>query len=158
MLTSYQLRSITPSDHVLVREIYAEAIESHAEPCYTSQQKDAWVALAWLPGVLDEPLNKGRGWLSFESNESAAFAVRFPPDRLALLYCRGRFSRRGHATFLLNHLELGARIDGQVSMVTEASYFGHSFLLSRGWIVQNVEIITIGGVYFQRYRMQKFLH
>ena len=88
------LRLVSPADHNLLREIYADAIETQAPALYTRDQVQAWAALAWLPGVLDRTLSDGVGWIS---GADEAFAMRYPEDRLALLYCRGRAARQGHA-------------------------------------------------------------
>ena len=93
----------------LLREIFADAIESQAPGLYTPDQIRAWTSLAWLPGVLDRLFRDGDGWIS---GEGAAFAMRQPQDRLALLYCRGRASRQGHGTALVKRIECDARADG----------------------------------------------
>ena len=69
MAGSCFLRQMTSADYSLVREIYAEAIESQGPACYSIEQIEAWSGLAWLPGVLDKPLHYGRGWLSFAQKE-----------------------------------------------------------------------------------------
>ena len=157
MLGSYQLKPLRPSDHKAVREIYVDAIESQGESLYTKEQIEAWHGLAWLPGVLDTPLIKGRGWISLENQNLAAFAVRYPLDRLALLYCRGVFGRRGHATVLLDHLEQEALEEGRTRLVTEASFFSYPLLLRRNWTLVAPEKIEIGGVSFDRFLMEKIL-
>ena len=43
------LRRIVPDDHSLLRDIYADSIESQAGLLYSEQQIQAWAALAWLP-------------------------------------------------------------------------------------------------------------
>lgn len=84
-MTCRRLRPLTEADHFVVREIYADAIESQGGGLYSPVQISAWAALAWLPGVLDRPLIEGRGWLSLENDEVEAFALRYPSDRLAML-------------------------------------------------------------------------
>ncbi len=157
MVNSHLLRPIRRSDHGLVRDIYAESIQSQGEAFYSLEQIQAWSALAWLPSILDSPLNYGTGWLSMDGNEVAAFAVRYPSNRLALVYCRGCFSRRGHGTSLLNQVEIDARDDHQKYLITEASLFGYQLFLSLGWTVEKPERIMIGGVKFDRFCMKKLL-
>ena len=158
MICSYQLKSLQPYDCKAVREVYVDAIESQGKGCYTKEQIQAWTALASLPGVLDTPIEEGKGWISFENQDIAAFAVRYPFDRLALLYCRGRFVRRGHASCLLDHVEKEAWEEGQIRLVTEASLFSYQLLLRRGWKFLAIEKIEIGGVSFDRYLMEKFFN
>ena len=145
------LRLTHSSDHRLLREIYADAIETQAVLLYTPEQIRAWAALAWLPGVLDRTLAEGHGWIS---GIDAAFAIRDPRDRLSLLYCRGREARRGHGSALLAQIENDARADGVERLRTEASQLSRPLLERRGWLVVAPETITIGGVPFERYRME----
>jgi|TARA_B100000085_G_scaffold271681_1_gene285357 GNAT superfamily N-acetyltransferase len=148
------LRLIVPADAALLREIYADAIESQASELYSDQQVKSWAALAWLPGVLDQTLMEGSGWIS---GGDAAFAIRYPPDRLALLYCRGRAARQGHGKALLDRIEADAIADGVTCLRTEASQFSRPLFARRGWRLVAPEIITIAGVPFERYRMHKAL-
>ena len=152
------IHQISFSDHSLIREIYADAIISQGHKFYNKQQIDAWSSLAFLPGVLDKPLNEGTGWTSSENKEVAAFLIRYPLNRLALLYCRGRFSRRGHATNLLLKLELEAYKEGQDYLYTEASFFSYPLLMKIGWKVIGLQRIDIAGIGFDRYLMKKKLY
>ena len=155
MRTYYQLKRLEDSHYHDVREVYVDAIEHQIADCYTKEQIQSWSSLAWLPGVLDRSLADGKGWISLEKQNVEAFAVRYPVEHLALLYCRSRSSRQGHATALLNRLELDAFEEGQNYLVTEASLFSYPLLLRRGWILLGPETIQIGGVSFDRFRMQK---
>ena len=146
------LRPIGPDDQFLLREIYADAIETQAPVLYSDDQVKAWAALAWLPGVLDRTFAEGSGWIS---GGDAAFAIRDPQDRLSLLYCRGKAARQGHGSALLARVEADARADGVQRLRTEASQLSRPLLERRGRRVVAPETITIGGVAFERYRMDK---
>jgi len=156
MNMKYELKPLQGSDHLVVREVYEDAIKHQIEGCYTQEQIQAWASLAWLPGVLDRSLLEGKGWISLENQQVEAFAVRYPLTRLALLYCRGRSAGRGHATALLDRVESEACEEGQAFLVTEASLFSYSLLSQRGWMLIAPETMQIGGVNFERFRMQKF--
>ncbi len=157
MGVSFDLIPITNSKHKLVREIYADAIYSQGLEFYNHDQMDAWAALAYLPGVLDRTLSEGKGWLVQIGNNTEAFAVRFPSNRLALLYCRGRSSRKGFATHLLSKIEHDARQEGIRTLYTEASFFSYPLLLKHNWIYTSMEEIKIAELAFLRYRMLKTL-
>ena len=146
------LRPIGLADAPLLREIYADAVESQAPGLYSDAQVRAWAALAWLPGVLDRTLEEGSGWIS---GDDAAFAIRHPQERLSLLYCRGSAARQGHGSALLARIELEAQADGVQRLRTEASQLSRPLLERRGWRVVAPETIRIGGVLFERYRMDK---
>tara|TARA_Y100001968_G_scaffold109275_1_gene98838 strand:- start:262 stop:735 length:474 start_codon:yes stop_codon:yes gene_type:complete len=156
-MNTFELRKLIDKDHHSVREVYQDAIQSQGHILYTPEQIDAWSAMAWLPGVLDRSLNEGQGWVSCHKQNIEAFAVRYPSDRLALLYCRGRSARSGHATALLDVVEQQARKEGQIKLVAEASLLSFSLLLRCGWVIKFPENIKIGGVLFQRYLMEKQL-
>ncbi len=157
MFLTPEIKPLQVVDHLKVRQIYVDAIESQGAAFYTKEQIKAWASLAWLPGILDRPLIEGKGLISFEKQSIEAFAVRYPCDRLALLYCRGRSTRRGHATALLDSLEKDALEEGITILKTEASCFSYPLLLRRGWTLIASETIEIGGLAFDRYRMKKYL-
>ena len=157
MNSSHRLRPFTTDDQLVAREIYADAVQSQAGVLYSADQISAWMALAWLPGVLDRPLREGRGWVCTIDGEVEAFALRYPVDRLALLYCRGRSSRGGLATVLIHQVEAEARAEGLMHLVTEASLCSFPLLLRCGWTLESAQSIEIGGVAFERYSMFKDL-
>tara|TARA_Y100001968_G_C19434930_1_gene759108 strand:- start:2640 stop:3116 length:477 start_codon:yes stop_codon:yes gene_type:complete len=151
----YEIRQLLDSDCSSLREVYQDAIQSQGLNLYNKDQIDAWSSLASLPGVLDKPLKEGKGWVSCEMGQVEAFAVRYPLNRLALLYCRGRSTRRGHATALLNRIEIDAKRDNQKQLFTEASLYSYPLLIRCGWISRSLEKITIAGVPFDRHIMEK---
>ena len=140
-----------------LREVYEDAIRTCDKSLYSQEQIEAWSALAYLPGILDKPLKQGVGWVSCVSNSIEAFALRYPNNRLALLYCRGRSSRQGHATALLHQIEKDTLKDRPINLKTEASLCSYQLLLRHGWTIIAPEEIQIGGVHFLRYLMGKTL-
>ncbi len=140
---------------MVLREVYEDAICTSSNSLYSEEQIDAWSGLAYLPGVLDKPLTEGKGWASCVDSVIEAFAVKYPQDRLALLYCRGRSSRQGHATDLLNKIDEEAQEDQTIRLSTEASLFSYQLFLNHGWKTISPETIKIGGVIFYRYLMEK---
>ncbi len=141
-----------------LREVYEDAIQTCDKSLYSQEQIDAWSALAYLPGVLDKTLQYGFGWVSCVNSKIEAFALRYPYNRLALLYCRGRSSRQGHATALLHQIEEDTLKDRPINLKTEASLLSYQLLLRHGWTIIAPEKIEIGGVSFSRYLMEKNLY
>mgnify|MGYP002014917314 CR=1 FL=1 len=141
-----------------LREVYEDAIRTCDKSLYSQEQIDAWSALAYLPGVLDKPLKYGFGWVSCVDQTIEAFALKYPHNRLALLYCRGRSSRQGHATALLDKIEEDARKERSINLKTEASLCSYKLLLRHGWKIIAPEQFQIGGVHFSRYLMEKNLY
>jgi len=152
------LRPCESSDEMALREVYEDAIRTCDKSLYSQEQIDAWTALAYLPGILDKPLKEGVGWVSCVNNTIEAFALRYPNNRLALLYCRGRSSRQGHATALLHQIEADTFKERPIHLKTEASLYSYKLLLNHGWKIITPEKIQIGGVNFFRYLMKKTLY
>ena len=157
MDSTVHLRPIRNVDHLVLREVYSDAIYSQCSTFYSIEQIDAWASLATLPSLFDRCLVNGSGWLLIKRKNVEAFAVRFPSNRLALLYCRGRSSRQGFATKLLYQIELDALNEGRRLLFTEASALSYPLLLRFGWIQDSVETILIAGVRFKRYKLSKRL-
>ena len=153
----YEIRQLVENDYPLVRDVYEDAIQSQGTNVYTKDQINAWSSLARLPGILDKPLEIGKGWVSCHRGQIEAFAVRHPLNRLALLYCRGRSARKGHATQLLRKIERDAKEENQTILFTEASFFSYPLLIRCGWKENALEQITLAGVLFERYLMEKRL-
>ena len=152
------MRPCESTDEIALREVYEDAIRTCNNSIYSQEQLDAWSALAHLPGVLDKPLKHGVGWVSCVNKTIEAFALKYPQNRLALLYCRGRSSRQGHATALLHQIEEDTRKARLINLKTEASLCSYQLLLRHGWKIIAPEEIQIGGVPFSRYLMEKTLY
>ena len=149
------LRKLEPSDSEKLREVYVDAIQGLGNDVYTQEQLNAWSSLASLPLLLDKPLLEGCGWVSCVQDEIEAFALRYPSNRLALLYCRSRSYRQGHATALLKCIEFDAQQEKQSLLFTEASLYSYRLLLNCGWRIITPEQLKIGGVNFHRYLMKR---
>ena len=106
---------------------------------------------------MDRALINGNGWVSCLDSEIEAFAIRYPTDRLALLYCRGRSSRQGHAKGLLNRIELDALASKEKSLKTEASLLSYKLFLSLKWQIIRLGSANINNVNFNHYVMEKKL-
>ncbi len=141
-----------------LREVYEDAIRTCDKSLYSQEQIEAWSALAYLPGILDKPLKQGVGWVSCVNQTIEAFALKYPANRLALLYCRGRSSRQGHATDLLHQIEKDTLNNRPITIKTEASLCSYQLLLRHKWTIIAPEEILIGGVHFSRYLMEKTLY
>ena len=143
---------------MVLREVYEDAIQACDKSLYSQKQIEAWSSLAYLPGILDKPLKQGEGWVSCVDKTIEAFAIKYPHDRLALMYCRGRSSRQGHATALLHKIEEDTFLDRPINLKTEASLCSYQLLLRHGWTIIAPQEIQIGGVHFSRYLMEKTLN
>jgi GNAT superfamily N-acetyltransferase len=154
-----ELRPLHPDDLPQVAEVYRDAVISQAAALYSPAQVRAWAAHGAADhGPFLDPLLRGFGLVSCGgTGEVEAFGLLDPPDRLALLYCRGRSTRQRRATALLGALEAHARSQGCRLLRTEASQLSRPLLERQGWRVEAEETAFYAGVAFQRWRMIKEL-
>ena len=158
-----QLRQLLGSDHVELLEVYRRAVQSCPAKLYTSQQRLAWADQAGSDDMAVPPspqlltcLQRGQGLVSCDGDGGiAAFAVRDPVDRLALLYCRPDQQRHGHGRALIEAVEQQARSEGVTRLTTEASLVSHPLLEQLGWQRSWQEELMINGVWFRRFRLHK---
>jgi GNAT superfamily N-acetyltransferase len=154
------LRLLQPSDVEPVLQVYREAVISQAAGLYTPRQIEAWAAHAQRSDAVRTALLRGHGLVSCAAEAVGsieAFALLDPIDRLSLLYCRGRSSRRGHGRALVSALEEHARRRGGSRLRTEASQLSRPLLERLGWWVEAEETVTFAGEAFVRWRMIKDL-
>lgn len=162
-----RLRLLQPDDAGAALAVLVDAVQSQAPALYRQDQVRAWCEHACAKADLPAALARGHGWASMACEDSAsplppdesleAFALRDPPDRLSLLYCRGRSSRQGRATDLLQAVETSAFAEGHRRLRTEASQFSRPLLERHGWSVEAPEVVLLAGVSFERWRMVKHL-
>jgi GNAT superfamily N-acetyltransferase len=154
------VRPLQQDDWDQVIETYADAVQTLATPLYRPDQIQAWAAYPGNDPAVREALGRGVGLVGTTPERPGAveaFALLDPLDRLALLYCRGRSSRRGLATRLVQGLEAHARTAGQTHLRTEASQLSRPLLERLGWQVEQEETILFAGAPFLRWRMRKTL-
>lgn len=162
------LRPLTPADHDAMVAVYRDAVLSQTRGLYSPAQIEAWAHHASRSSALMAPLREGFGLAStgdrrLEDGDSEdgdsieAFGLLHPPDRLALLYCRGRSCRQGRSSAILQALEQRAALQGIPRLHTEASQLSRPLLLRRGWQVEQEERVLFAGEWFERWRMIKSL-
>lgn len=154
-----RLRRLRPDDRPELIAVYREAVLSQAGGLYRPEQVRAWAHHAAGQPDLFHSLQRGYGLASLRGERIEAFGLLDGPAqqccRLALLYCRGRSSRQGRATAILEGLEAEARRLGCRLLRTEASQLSRPLLLRRGWRIEREERLLFAGQPFHRWRMIK---
>ena len=149
------LRQITIKDQLELKKVYFDSIQSLDETIYTQEQKRAWSSQAWNNPKFDRSINKGKGWLLTEKGLIVAFATRYPSNRIALFYCKGKFQRKGFGSKLLHKLEDEAKKEGLDYLSTEASLISYELFLRNEWKIIRKEKVIINNIFFERYKMTK---
>ena len=152
-----KLKQITKKDQLKLKEVYFDSVSSIDENIYSKEQKYAWASQAWENSEFQKSLIKGIGSKLIFNNKIIGFAIRYPENRLSLLYVRGDFKRRGFGTMILNSIERDALKSGINKLNTEASLISYKLLLKRKWEIVSKEKVNIKGLIFERYRMFKIL-
>ena len=151
------LRQITTKDQLELKKVYFDAIQSLDEKKYSKEQKRAWSSQAWNNPNFDKSITNGKGWLLSERGIILAFATRYPKNKIALLYCKGKFQRKGYASKLLHKLEDEAKKERLDSLSTEASLISYELFLKNKWKIIRKEKVTINNIFFERYKMIKII-
>ncbi len=149
------LKQISEKDQLNLKKIYFDSIISIDEKIYTSEQKRVWASQAWDNKYFNLSLKEGKGWLINEREKIIAFALRYPNNRISLLYCRGDSQRKGYATKLLQKIEKEAIKEGLPFLTTEASLISYKLFLKNSWKIIRKEKIIIKNLTFERYKMKK---
>ena len=151
------LRQITIKDQLELKKVYFDSIQSLDERIYTKEQKRAWSSQAWNNQNFNKSITQGKGWLLSEQGIIIAFAIRFPINRIALFYCKGKFQKKGFGSKLLNKLEDEAKNEGLDSLSTEASLISYKLFLKNEWKIIRKEKVIINNIFFERYKMKKII-
>ncbi len=149
------LRQITIKDQLELKKVYFDSIQSLDEKIYSQEQKRAWSSQAWDNPNFDKSITQGKGWLLTEQGIIIAFATRYPNNRIALFYCKGKFQRRGYGSKLLHKLEDEAKKEGLDTLSTEASLISYELFLKNQWEIIRKEKVIINNIFFERYKMSK---
>ena len=149
------LKQITKKDQLNLKKLYFDSIISIDERIYSLEQKRAWASQAWDNKNFNLSINEGKGWLINDNNKLIAFAIRYPNNRIALLYCKGDSQRKGYGTKLLHKLEKEAKKEGLTFLSTEASLISYKLFLRNNWQIIRKEKIIIKNLIFERYKMIK---
>jgi putative acetyltransferase len=155
-----RLRLLQPADVEAALQVYRDAVICQASALYTPSQIQAWAGHAHQGEAVRQALLRGHGLVSCADDRPSegpsdfeAFGLLDPMDRLSLLYCRGRSSRRGHGRALVQALEETARLAGCPRLRTEASQLSRPLLEGLGWWVEAEETVRFAGATFVRWRM-----
>ena len=149
------LRQITTKDQIELKKVYFDSIQALDENEYSQEQKRAWSSQAWENQNFDKSITNGKGWLLIKKGLIIAFAIRYPINRIALFYCRGKFQRKGYGSKLLHKLEDEAKKEGLNSLSTEASLISFKLFLKNEWKIIRKEKVIINNIFFERYKMFK---
>ena len=151
------LRQITIKDQINLKRIYFDSIQSIDEKVYSKEQKLAWSSQAWINLEFHKSITKGKGFIIEDLNKKIGFTIRYPENKLSLLYVGGNFKRKGIGNILIKSIEKEAFNEGISAIHTEASLLSYKLFLKNNWKEISKEKIIIQNIIFNRYKMFKDL-
>ncbi len=151
------LRQITIKDQITLKSIYFDSIQSIDEKIYSKEQKLVWSSQAWINLEFRKSITRGKGFIMEDINKKIGFAIRYPQNKLSLLYVRGNFRGKGIGNILINAIEKEALNEGISSIQTDASLLSFKLFLKNNWKIIHKEKIIIENLIFYRYKMFKNL-
>ena len=113
------LRQITIKDQITLKKIYFDSINSIDEKIYSKKQKLVWSSQAWMNLEFHKSITRGKGFMMEDLNKKIGFAIRYPENKLSLLYVRGIFRRRGIGNVLIKAIEKEASNERISSIQTD---------------------------------------
>ena len=152
------LRQTNIKDKFKLKSIYFDSINSIEGGIYSPEQKFAWSSQAWENKEFDRNFIKGNGWVIEINSKLEAFAIRYPSNRLSLLYCKSNSKGKGLGTRLLKKIEEDAKKNNIDTIYTEASLMSYRLLLKNEWKIIHKEKFFIKDTIFYRYKMYKDLY
>ena len=144
-----KLKQISKKDQLKLKAVYFDSINSIDENIYSKEHKFAWASQAWENSEFDKSLLEGTGSMLICDNKTIGFAIRYPENRLSLLYVRGKFKRKGFGTMIIDTIEREAFNSGINKLITEASLISYKLLLKRNWEIDRKDKISINGLTFE---------
>tara|TARA_B100000945_G_scaffold263238_1_gene221996 strand:- start:153 stop:614 length:462 start_codon:yes stop_codon:yes gene_type:complete len=149
------LRQITIKDQINLKKVYFDSIKSINEKIYSNEQKKAWSSQAWENTSFKKSIINGDGWLIEEKEKIIAFALRFPKNKISLLYCIAEYQRKGYGSKLICKIQDEAKEEGLNCLKTEASLISYKLFIRHNWEIIRKEKIIINNIFFERYKMIK---
>lgn len=150
-----EVRPLLVGEIPALAELYRDSVLRLGSLAYAPPQIAAWASYPDDAPKFTETLKQGISLVSVEGGELAAFGQLNPSDCVSLLYCGGRFARRGHATAIYRQLEAAARRQKIAVLRTTASRVSRPFFEKQGFSLVEVERNIFKGVEFERFKLEK---
>lgn len=152
------IRDYKDNDLTAIVDIFTASVHGLATPQYTAEQCHVWapmqpdlgewrLRLANLHTLVAENHNGILGFLSYDMN-----------GHIDLLYTSPTDARHGVASMLYEYAEAILIRSDVLNLVTESSLVARTFFESKGFTIDQVQLVQRKGIGFKRFVMQKTLH
>lgn len=149
------VRPFRDSDLDAVVELFTASVHHLAARHYDEAQRAAWAPVPPDRGAWRNRLGALQTLVAEQGGTLAGFVSYRPNGYIDLLYVSPDAPRRGVATALYHEAESALVSAGIKELTVDASLVAHAFFEHQGFLVEEMQTVTRGGVSFQRYAMRK---
>jgi putative acetyltransferase len=151
------LRPFLPADTPVLAAIFAAAIEELTGDDYSSDQQEAWAAVADDEEAFGQKLAGELTLIASLGNAPVGFASLKGKDHIDMLYVHPSAAGQGVASALLDALEKLAGGRGAKNLTVDASDNAQEFFKKRGYVAKQRNSVTVNGEWLANTTMQKTL-
>jgi putative acetyltransferase len=151
------LRPFLPADTPVLAAIFTAAVEELTGDDYSSDQQEAWAAVADDEEAFGQKLAGELTLIATLQNAPVGFASLKGKDHIDMLYVHPGAAGQGVASALLDALEKLAGGRGAKNLTVDASDNALDFFKKRGYVAKQRNSVTINGEWLANTTMQKVL-
>jgi len=156
-VTTPALRPFLPADTPVLAAIFTAAIEELTGDDYSSDQQEAWAAVADDEEAFGKKLADELTLIATLRNAPVGFASLKGKDHVDMLYVHPSAAGQGVASALLDALEKLAGGRGAKNLTVDASDNAQEFFKKRGYVAKQRNSVTVNGEWLANTTMQKTL-
>ena len=151
------LRPFLPADTPVLAAIFTAAVEELTGDDYSSEQQEAWAAVADDEEAFGRKLAGELTLIATLRNAPVGFASLKGKDHIDMLYVHPSAAGQGVASVLCDALEKLAGGRGAKSLTVDASDNAQDFFKKRGYVAKQRNSVTVNGEWLANTTMQKAL-
>jgi putative acetyltransferase len=155
--TTPALRPFLPSDTSILAAIFTAAVEELTGDDYTTEQQEAWAAVADDEEAFGKKLAGELTLIATLRSSPVGFASLKGKDHIDMLYVHPSAAGQGVASALCDALEKLAGGRGAKSLTVDASDNAQDFFRKRGYVARQRNSVTLNGEWLANTTMQKTL-
>jgi putative acetyltransferase len=151
------LRPFLPADTPILAAIFTAAVEELTGDDYTTEQQEAWAAVADDEEAFGKKLAGELTLIATLRSAPVGFASLKGKDHIDMLYVHPSAAGQGVASALCDALEKLAGGRGAKSLTVDASDNAQDFFRKRGYVARQRNSVTLNGEWLANTTMQKTL-
>ncbi len=151
------VRRFEPADAPKVCEIFFRSVREVASAKYDAAQVEAWAPSVPDPARWLERFRSYDSFVADEDGKAVGWIATTAEGYVDMLFCLPEAAGRGVASALYAAAERAALARGLPQLTAKASLLAEPFFKRHGWVVDEREVVVIGGVEIPRAAMSKRL-